>query len=69
MLRDAPGMTDPATLAFRHEADLFRAETTEEQYVSEILPRKLQLSLDYNRHRCFASDAKVLFRTILALVN
>jgi len=69
LLCDAPGMTDPATLAFRHEADLFKAETIEEQYVSEILPRKLELSLDYSRKRCFASDALVLFRTILALVN
>jgi len=67
LLLDRPGITDPATLAYLHEEQLFEAEHVEEQYVSKILPRKLELSLEHSRQRSFTSDLGILFRTILGI--
>ena len=67
LLTEPPGITDPASLAFRHEEQLFAPAGMERQYVSEILPRKLSLSLAYQRRRGFASDLGILMKTILGL--
>ena len=67
LLNQPPGITDPATLAYRREEGLFIAERMEQQYVSEILPEKLKLSLDYQRNRNFFSDLRVLLNTVLSL--
>jgi lipopolysaccharide/colanic/teichoic acid biosynthesis glycosyltransferase len=67
LLRDRPGITDPATLAYRHEEEMFGTGDLEEVYFSEILPRKLQLSLRYARQRTFRSDLVLIFRTILGI--
>jgi len=67
LLDQPPGITDPATLAFRREETLLIAERMEQQYVSEILPEKLKLSLDYQHKRSFFSDLRVLLNTVLNL--
>jgi len=67
LLNQPPGITDPATLVYRREETLFIAERMEQQYVSEILPEKLKLSLDYQRNRSFFSDLRVLLNTVLSL--
>jgi lipopolysaccharide/colanic/teichoic acid biosynthesis glycosyltransferase len=64
LLRRPPGITDPASIAFRNEQALLHSENTEHQYVSEILPQKLQLSLEYAASRDFISDIAVIFRTL-----
>ena len=68
LLSEPPGITDPASLAYRGEENLFVAGRMEQQYVSEILPQKLRLSMDYQRHRSFFSDLRVLLRTVLNLM-
>jgi lipopolysaccharide/colanic/teichoic acid biosynthesis glycosyltransferase len=67
LLQDRPGITDLATLTFRHEEQIFQAGPLENQYVSLILPRKLKLSLKYSQARTFFSDLGILFRTVLGL--
>ena len=67
LLNQPPGITDPASLAYRREETLFVAGRMEQQYVSEILPDKLRLSLDYQRNRSFLSDLRVLLNTVLSL--
>ncbi|HEX5411661.1 MAG TPA: sugar transferase [Terriglobia bacterium] len=67
ILRDRPGITDPASLAFRHEEEMLNAADSEEQYISDILPRKLELSLDYARRRNFSSDLRILVRTFIGI--
>jgi dTDP-4-amino-4,6-dideoxygalactose transaminase/lipopolysaccharide/colanic/teichoic acid biosynthesis glycosyltransferase len=65
LLQDRPGITDLASLAFRHEEQIFQRGSFEKQYVTEILPRKLQLSLKYSQVRTLLSDLGILFRTVL----
>jgi lipopolysaccharide/colanic/teichoic acid biosynthesis glycosyltransferase len=67
LLRDRPGITDPATLAYRHEEEMFGTGDLQEVYFSEILPRKLELSLHYARQRTFRSDLALIFKTILGI--
>jgi FlaA1/EpsC-like NDP-sugar epimerase/dTDP-4-amino-4,6-dideoxygalactose transaminase/lipopolysaccharide/colanic/teichoic acid biosynthesis glycosyltransferase len=65
LLQVPPGITDLASLSFRHEEKLFNEGTIEEQYLGKILPIKLALSLKYHRARTFLSDLEILFRTVL----
>jgi len=69
ILQDRPGITDPATLAYRHEDQILSASGIEQQYIGEILPAKLKLSLDYQQKRTFWADLRILFRTALALID
>jgi lipopolysaccharide/colanic/teichoic acid biosynthesis glycosyltransferase len=65
LLQDRPGITDPAALAYRHEEEILKADRLEDQYVSEILPLKLELSLGYRQDRTFLSDLGIVLRTVL----
>ena len=67
ILRDRPGITDPATLAYRREDQILAASGIEQEYVGEILPAKLKLSLDYQQQRSFRSDLEILVRTAFGL--
>ncbi len=65
LLQDPPGITDPASLVYRHEEKMLKPECSEEQYVSQILPHKLSLSLEYYRRRTFFSDLKIVLQTLV----
>ncbi|HEV2522300.1 MAG TPA: DegT/DnrJ/EryC1/StrS family aminotransferase [Candidatus Acidoferrales bacterium] len=67
LLRVPPGITDLACLCFRNEEQLFREGPIERQYIENILPAKLEISLKYSRTRTFLSDLGILFRTVLGL--
>ncbi len=67
LLQTPPGITDPASLSFRHEESLFHVECIEELYIAKILPFKLQIALNYSRTRTFFSDLGILFRTVLGI--
>jgi lipopolysaccharide/colanic/teichoic acid biosynthesis glycosyltransferase len=64
VLRERPGLTDPATLAYRHEEHILKPGEVETQYVNDVLPRKLKISLEYSRHRTFLSDLRVIVMTL-----
>jgi lipopolysaccharide/colanic/teichoic acid biosynthesis glycosyltransferase len=60
-----PGITDPASLEFRGEADLLaRAADPEREYLDVILPAKLARAADYADRATVWSDLRVIGRTI-----
>ncbi len=60
-----PGITDPASVAFRDESERLAAATDPERaYVEEILPLKLRLSADYIQGRTLRSDLALILRTV-----
>ena len=64
VLRARPGITDPASLAFRdEEALLARQADPLAAYQRVVRPEKLRISADYLRHRSTRSDLRVLLRT------
>ena len=64
-----PGITDPASLTFRDEAELLaRATDPEREYRDVILPRKLALSADYADHASLWTDLGVIGRSVGVLL-
>lgn len=65
-----PGLTDPATIAFRNEQEILAASADPERtYVEEILPAKIEQYLTYVRGRSFAGDLGILWRTFQAILR
>lgn len=65
-----PGITDPASLAFRDEAERLAAATDpEREYLENILPAKLRLSAEYAARATLASDLRLMLRTALLLIG
>jgi lipopolysaccharide/colanic/teichoic acid biosynthesis glycosyltransferase len=65
-----PGITSPAAVAYRDEERLMSdAADVEALYISEFLPRKLQLDLNYVDGRSFWLDLSVLVKTALRLIR
>ena len=66
VLQLKPGITDRATLAFRHEEDLLaQAADVEAFYVAHCLPKKIEMNLQYGRQANLWSDIQVIVRTVL----
>ncbi len=65
-----PGMTDPASLAFIDESKrLAAAADPEREYIEVILPAKLRCAADYAEHASLATDLRVLWQTLRALLR
>jgi len=68
-LQLAPGLTGPASIAFRNEEDLL-AHVSPEQvikfYVERLLPAKAKLDLEYASQASFFTDCGILLRTLTA---
>ena len=65
-----PGITDPASLAFRAEASqLAAAADPEREYVEVILPRKLALAADYAAHANLWTDLGIVARSLGVLLT
>lgn len=70
LLATRPGITDPASLAFRHEQDLLaQASNAEELYVNEILPEKIRISSEYLANANVRSDLSVLLQTARGIAS
>jgi lipopolysaccharide/colanic/teichoic acid biosynthesis glycosyltransferase len=68
LLRRRPGLTDPASIAYRHEAEMLaRDPDPEAAYVGRILPDKLRLSREYAGSRTLLTDLGVVLRTVGSL--
>ena len=64
-----PGITDPASLAYRDEsAVLARAIDPERAYVEEVMPAKLRCAAEYIDHATLGRDLRLIVRTIASLV-
>ncbi len=63
-----PGMTDPAALEYADEAAILGAASEPEKvYLQDVLPRKVQISLEYARHADVWADCGVILRTLTRL--
>lgn len=65
-----PGITDPASIAFRNEEELLaQADDPEEEYRQEILAKKLDIYEDYVDHISLFKDIKILFATVFVVLK
>jgi lipopolysaccharide/colanic/teichoic acid biosynthesis glycosyltransferase len=59
-----PGLTDPASLKFRHESEILgQAADPEAEYVQRILPEKIALAKQYIARSSLAYDVRLLCET------
>jgi lipopolysaccharide/colanic/teichoic acid biosynthesis glycosyltransferase len=65
-----PGLTDPASVYYRHEERILAASADPERtYHETILPRKLDLYEQYVAHPSCWNDLKILARTVLVILR
>ena len=65
-----PGITDPASIAYRDEGGvLAAAEDPERAYVETIMPHKLELNLAYLKRRTLTRDVAVILLTLLRVAR
>jgi lipopolysaccharide/colanic/teichoic acid biosynthesis glycosyltransferase len=67
VLDHRPGITSPASLAYRNEESLLGGEDGERVYVERILPHKLSLELDYFPRKTVWTDLGIILRTVKGL--
>jgi lipopolysaccharide/colanic/teichoic acid biosynthesis glycosyltransferase len=67
VLRARPGITGPASLAFRHEEALLSGGDWEAHYTNEVMPAKLALDREYLSRRTVISDVRLVLLTIASL--
>lgn len=64
ILQDPPGITDPASIAFRDEQELLQGPDPEQIYITRLLPQKLRLSRHYASRRSLLRDLLLVCRTV-----
>lgn len=71
ILQIRPGITDIAAIKYRNEHVLLNdvySDNLEFIYLNEILPKKLEYSMDYIKRRSFFYDLKLIFQTISIVI-
>ena len=67
ILRVRPGITDPASIKYRNEAEILgQAEDPEKEYVARILPEKIRLAKEYAQNSSLWLDLMIILKTIRA---
>jgi len=70
VLRVRPGMTDLASIRYRHESEILgEAADPETEYVTRLLPQKIRLGREYARRSSLGLDLMILWRTALVLFH
>lgn len=70
ILKIKPGITDLASIEYRDENTLLSdSNNPEETYIKEIMPRKIQLNVEYLRRFSIFYDIKIIIKTILAVMK
>ena len=60
-----PGITDLASIEFRHESELLaKADDPESYYIHEIMPTKIQHNLRYIKNMSVGYDIRLIMRTL-----
>jgi lipopolysaccharide/colanic/teichoic acid biosynthesis glycosyltransferase len=70
VLEVRPGITDYASIEYSDENELLaRSADPERTYIDEVMPAKLRLNMKYIEEKSFATDIKIIFRTIRKIVS
>jgi lipopolysaccharide/colanic/teichoic acid biosynthesis glycosyltransferase len=70
VLRLTPGITDPASITYRHEAELLgKSRDPERTYTEQIMKHKIEINLAYAERATLWSDCAVLAQTVRSLLD
>jgi lipopolysaccharide/colanic/teichoic acid biosynthesis glycosyltransferase len=62
-----PGITSPASVAYRHEEAMLRGDDWEQFYIDEVMPAKLAIDLAYVEKASVLQDFRIIWKTFRAL--
>lgn len=69
LLSVRPGITGPASVAFRSQDQLLDGADFEQYYINVLIPIKMKINLDYIRHHSLWLDLKIIAQTAIVLVR
>jgi len=70
LLSVTPGITDWASIRFRHEGEILRGSADPHQaYREKIRPEKIRLGLEYVNRHSFPVDLKIILATLVAILG
>lgn len=70
ILRIKPGITEMSSIVFRNENELLDvSENPEKTYIEEIMPKKIEINIDYMKKMNVFYDIYLIFRTFLAILR
>lgn len=70
VLTERPGVTDLASIEYRHEEDLLAAAGDRDEFYRQVaLPHKLLLGRKYIEHISFRNDCRIILRTVTAICS
>ncbi|MCF6212555.1 MAG: sugar transferase [Flavobacteriaceae bacterium] len=65
-----PGITDLASIEFRNENEILVTQSNPDQfYIDVIMPKKLEINLNYLKQRSFLKDFKIIIKTIFIVLK
>jgi lipopolysaccharide/colanic/teichoic acid biosynthesis glycosyltransferase len=65
-----PGITDYASILFINENELLaNAKNPEEYYINFIMPKKLEMNLDYINSKQYFKDIVLIFKTLGKIIS
>jgi lipopolysaccharide/colanic/teichoic acid biosynthesis glycosyltransferase len=62
-----PGITSPASIAYRSEEAMLTGDDWETHYIQHVMPAKLEIDLQYVERASLLYDLKLIFRTFISL--
>lgn len=62
-----PGITSPASLAYRNEEQLLCGTDWEKTYCEEVMPAKLAIEIDYITRRTLWTDIRLIMQSMQAM--
>jgi lipopolysaccharide/colanic/teichoic acid biosynthesis glycosyltransferase len=69
ILRVRPGITDLASLKYRDESEILgRSGNPRKEYLTQVLPDKINLGKQYVRSSSFVFDLRLIFKTLFKLI-
>ncbi len=70
ILRVKPGITELASIVYRDENEVLAGSDDPEQtYINEIMPKKIELNMEYIQKMSFWYDIKLIFKTFAAILK
>ena len=70
ILKIKPGITELASIVYRDENDvLAKSEDPEATYINEIMPKKIELNIEYMQKMGFWYDIKLIFMPFAAILR
>lgn len=70
LLQLRPGITDWASIRFRHEGEILRGSADPHQTYREMIrPEKIRLGLEYVRSHSLFTDCRIIVRTLKSILD